>query len=215
MGGRGLPRRVLGAVLGAAIIVCGGVYAGVSHAQRPIEPVTVLRLDANTHALACDDFARSGVSTDAAIARCTRALREERNNRNNLIVTYMNRGNIYMARGEPQSALADFNAVLELDETNAEARLNKGVALVLLEQHGQAIAILTEALSLAVNEPHKAYYSRAAAREALGDFRGALEDYTTALEIRPDWGPADAEMQRLARQRQERLAQHAEDPPSP
>jgi tetratricopeptide (TPR) repeat protein len=81
----------------------------------------------------------------------------------------------------------------------------------MLENYGPAIAVLTEALSLGVSEPHKAYYTRGAAREQLGDLRGALEDYTTALEIRPDWGLADAEMQRLARVRQERLAQHLQD----
>jgi len=211
MGGRRLPRRVLGAALGTAALVCGGVSA----AQAPINPVTVLRMDSNTHARVCSDFAAAGNSSEAAIARCTRALREEQGNRTNLIVTHMNRGNLYIARREPQAALADFEAAIALDESNAEARLNLGVALVMLEQYGPAIVAFTQSLSLGVSEPHKAYYSRAAAREALGDLRGALEDYTTALQIRPDWGMADAEMQRLARVRQERLAQHLEEPPAP
>ena len=172
-------------------------------------------MDANSHARACNDFVHNGTFSDAAISRCTRALREEQGNRANLIVTYMNRGNIHMARHEPELALADFNAIIAIDEANAEARLNKGVALVMLQNYGPAIAELTDSLSRGVNEPHKAYYTRAAAREALGDLRGALEDYTTALEIRPDWGLADAEMQRLARARQERLAQHLEEPASP
>lgn len=172
-------------------------------------------MDANSHARACSDFAASGNRSDAAIMRCGRALREERENRGNLVVTYMNRGNIHMARSEPALALADFEAVIAIDESNAEARLNKGVALVMMEQYGPAISVLTEAVSMGVSEPHKAYYSRAAAREALGDFRGALDDYTAALEIRPDWGLADAEMQRLARLRRERLAQHLDDPASP
>jgi tetratricopeptide (TPR) repeat protein len=171
----------------------------------------VVRFDSNSHARACNDYAASGNSSDAALARCARALREERDNRANLVVTHMNRGNIYMMRRELQAAVADFDAVLGLDQSNAEARLNKGVALVMLEQYGAAIAVLTDALSRGVNEPHKAYYSRGVAREALGDYRGALEDYNTALAIRPDWGLADAEMQRLARARQERLAQHLEE----
>jgi tetratricopeptide (TPR) repeat protein len=211
MGGRRLPRRVLGAAFAAAALAAAGAAAG----QAPINPVTVLRMDSTTHARACSDFAASGDVSDAAVARCTRALRDERDNRGNLIVTYINRGNIHMGRREAELALADFEAAIALDERNAEARLNKGVAQVMLEQYGSAIATLTESLSMGVNEPHKAYYSRAAAREALGDLRGALEDYTTALEIRPDWGLADAEMQRLARARQERLAQHLEEPPTP
>jgi tetratricopeptide (TPR) repeat protein len=168
-------------------------------------------MDPNSPARACSEFASSGVFTDTAISRCTRALREESGNRNNLIVTYMNRGNIHLGRHELELAVADFDAVIGLDERNAEARLNKGVALVLLQQYGPAIAVLTVALSLGVNEPHKAYYTRAAAREQLGDLRGALEDYNTALEIRPDWGLADAEMQRLARAHQAQLAEHLQD----
>jgi tetratricopeptide (TPR) repeat protein len=170
-------------------------------------------MDASTHARVCNEFAVTGNFSDAAVARCTRALREERDNRANLIITYMNRGNIHMARRDPELALADFNAVIELDEVNAEARLNKGVAMVMLANYGPAIVVLTDALGLDVNEPHKAYYTRAAAREALGDLRGAFEDYTTALAIRPDWGLADAELQRIARLRQERLAEHLSDPP--
>jgi tetratricopeptide (TPR) repeat protein len=189
--------------------------AGAAAAQGPTNPIAVMRMDPNSHARACQEFANTGNFTDAAIARCTRALREEQDNRINLIVTYMNRGNIHIARREPELALADFNAVVELDERNAEARLNRGVAMVMLENYGPAIAVLTEALSLGVSEPHKAYYTRAAAREALGDLRGALEDYSTALQIQPDWGLADAEMQRVARLRRERLAQHLADPPSP
>jgi tetratricopeptide (TPR) repeat protein len=206
MGGRRLPRRVLGAAFGAAVLA----WAGLASAQRA-DTMTVMRMDPNSHARACQEFAVNGNFSDAAVARCTRALREEEDNRINLIATYMNRGNIHIARREPELALADFNAVTELDEQNAEARLNRGVAMVMLENYGPAIAVLTDALSLGVNEPHKAYYTRGAAREQLGDLRGALEDYTTALEIRPDWGLADAEMQRLARVRQGRLAHHLED----
>lgn len=212
MGGRRLPRRVLDAAFAAAALL----YCGDALAQAPTAPVTVMRLDSTTHARTCSEYAASGNVSDGAVARCTRALREVREHRANLVITYMNRGNIYMARREVQEALSDFDAALNLDPANAEARLNKGVALVMLEQYGLAISVLTEALSRGVSEPHKAYYGRAAAREALGDLRGALEDYTTALQIRPDWGLADAELQRLARLRQERLAEHLEGPaPSP
>jgi len=75
-----------------------------------------------------------------------------------------------------------------------------------MQQYGAAIAEITQALSLGVSEPHKAYFNRAAAREALGDLRGAYEDYRTALEIQPDWGPANAELARFARSRRDTLA---------
>ena len=73
-------------------------------------------------------------------------------------------------------------------------------------QPGPAVAAITPALTLGVREPEKAYYTRGAAREALGDLRGAYDDYTTALQIRPQWAPADQELARFVRGRREHLA---------
>ena len=81
--------------------------------------------------------------------------------------------------------------------------------------NGEAVAAITEALGLGVREPHKAYFNRGAAREALGDLRGAYEDYSTALEIQPDWGPANAELARFARARREHLADALGEPDTP
>lgn len=158
------------------------------------------------NAQACGQFAAAGNVTDDAVAACDRALRAERLNRANEIATRINRGTIHLRRREGEPALADFDAVIELDAHHAEAHLNRGAALVMLGRPGLAVASITEALSLGVREPHKAYFNRGAAREALGDMRGAYEDYTTALEIQPDWGPANAELARFVRTRQEQLA---------
>jgi tetratricopeptide (TPR) repeat protein len=118
----------------------------------------------------------------------------------------INRGVTHLRRSEWQPALNDFDAVIALDNRQAEAHLNRGAALVQLGRHGPAIAAITEALGLGVREPHKAYFNRGAAREALGDIRGAYEDYNTALEIEPNWGPANAELARFARTRRDHLA---------
>jgi len=190
------------------MVCCGGAAAAQTDGGGPN---TIIRLGADSHARACADYAAALDRSDGAIARCNRALREETGNRPNLIITYINRGNLRLARGEYEQAITDFDAAIRLEPTNAEAQLNKGVGLIAMEQFGPAIVALTEAVSRGVQEPHKAYYNRAVAREALGDYRGALEDYSTALAIRPDWGLADAEMQRLARRRQEQLAEHLSD----
>ena len=158
------------------------------------------------NAQACSQFAASGDISDDALAACERALRTERLNRANQIATLINRGSVHLRRNEGEPALADFEAVIALDSGNAEAHLNRGAALVMTARPGPAVAAITEALSLGVREPHKAYFNRGAAREALGDLRGAYEDYSTALEIEPDWGPANAELARFVRMRQERLA---------
>jgi len=182
--------------------------AGVAHAaQDPHDDpraVTVVGSDANGRR--CGQAVMAGDSSDATLAVCTRALGYARLAREGRIQLLVNRGVTYLRRGESAAALADFDAVISLDSRNAEAHLNRGAALVQLHQPGPAVAAITTALSLGVREPHKAYFNRAAAREALGDLRGAYEDYSTALEIEPDWGPANAELARFARTRRERLA---------
>ena len=166
-----------------------------------------------SNADACAAYAAANNAPDEAIAACTRALEAEHLDQPSSITTHINRGNLYLRRNDPQPAIADFDAVIAADRRNAEARLDRGVALMMQGQPGPAVAVITEALTLGVHEPQKAYYDRAAAREALGDLRGAYEDYSTALQIAPDWGPANAEMQRLAEQRKQMLATALNDEP--
>jgi tetratricopeptide (TPR) repeat protein len=155
----------------------------------------------------CFKAARDGRSDDAALSACKAALESRTeldvNNRN---TTLVNLGIIQLRRRDGAAALEAFDAALALSPNNAEAHLNRGAALVMINQPGPAVAAITTALSLGVSAPHKAYFNRAAAREAMGDVRGAYEDYNTALTIKPDWGDAEAELARFARGRRERLA---------
>ena len=200
MSRRRLPRRFpFGLALAAA--------ATLVLAPQALGQSATLRMNGDrSNAAACGAYAATNDAPDDAIAACTRAIEAEHLDPPSLITTRMNRGNLYLRRNDPQHAIADFDAIIAMDRRNPEARLDRGVALMMQGQPGQAVAVITEALTLGVHEPQKAYYDRAAAREALGDIRGAYEDYSTALQIAPDWGPANAEMQRLAQQRQQMLA---------
>lgn len=162
----------------------------------------------------CAAAAAAGRVDDVAVAACDRAIAAERLNRTNKIATLINRGAIHLRRRSGELALADFDAVVAIDAKNAEAHLNRGAALVMVSRPGPAVAAITTALTLGVRYPHKAYFNRGAAREALGDLRGAYEDYNTALTIQPDWGPAEAELARFVRGRRERLAAQLGEQPS-
>ncbi len=207
MSRRRLPRRFpFGLTLGVVTVM-------LALAPQASGQNATMRLNGDrSNADACAAFAAANSATDEAIAACTSALRTEQLDRPSLLTIRVNRGNLYLRRNDPQHAIADFDAVIALDRKNAEARLDRGVALMMQGQPGPAVAVITEALTLGVHEPQKAYYDRAAAREALGDLRGAYEDYSTALQIAPDWGPANAEMQRLAQQHQQMLATALNDP---
>lgn len=163
-------------------------------------------------AVACSQAAQQGRFDDDALSRCDRALENERLDRPARLATHINRGTIHLRRSEPEAALADFNEAQLRDPKNADIAINRGAALSLLDRKGEAVVAFTEALQNGPTEPHKAYYNRGAARESLGDVRGALEDYETALAIKPDWGPAEAEVARFVRGRRDALAQRLSDP---
>jgi tetratricopeptide (TPR) repeat protein len=181
--------------------------APAAAAQDPhTDPRAVTVIGTDAQARRCGEQVARGDTSDATIALCTRALAYRRITRESTIQVLVNRGVTYLRRRENELALADFDAVVALAPRNGEAHLNRGATLVQLRQYGPAIAAITEALGLGVSEPHKAYFNRGIARESLGDLRGAYEDYSTALQIQPDWGPASAELARFARGRREHLA---------
>lgn len=223
-----VPRRLRALALGVAVgaVFAAGGWSARAWADRPTLDQRTDIEDRNRETSArttvgapgaalCSAAAVAGVSDDEAVAACDRAINSERLNRANRIATHLNRGTIHMRRSEGAAALLDFEAVTALQPNNGEAHLNRGAALIMTGQPGPAVAAITTALSLGVREPHKAYYNRAAAREALGDIRGAYEDYSTALAIVPDWGPAEAELARFVRGRRELLAERLGDAPAP
>lgn len=200
----------------AALISLLAFGAGSASAQMgggDASATTVIGNDRNGRT--CVTNVAAGDSSDETLEACTRAMSYARLSRAGERQLLVDRGIVYLRRREGDLALADFDAVIAREPDNAEAHLNRGAALVQMGRHGQAIAAITTALGLGVQEPHKAYYNRGAAREALGDLRGAYEDYSTALEIQPDWGPANAELSRFARNRRDHLATVLADPPNP
>jgi tetratricopeptide (TPR) repeat protein len=207
-----LPRRIRDTVPVLTAVVALMATAP-AHAQDPrSDPrsMTIIGNDAN--ARRCSANVMAGDSSDATVEACTRALAYRRITREGQIQILVNRGVTYLRRQQNELAVTDFEAVIALDRNNAEAHLNRGATLVQLQRYGPAIAALTEALGLGVREPHKAYFNRGIAREALGDLRGAYEDYSTALQIQPDWGPASAELARFARTRRAHLATVLDEP---
>ncbi len=199
-----LPRRFSTAILTLAAAAVAAPFADLAMAQRS-DPSAVTVVGRDPNARRCSEQVLRGDTSDATIDRCTQALGYRHLTQAAEVLLRINRGVTYMRRQENEQALLDFDAVLEIQPRHAEAQVNRGAALLQLRRYGPAIAAFTEALGLDVQEPYKAYFNRGAAREALGDYRGAYEDYNTALEIYPDWGPANAELQRFARQRRETL----------
>jgi Flp pilus assembly protein TadD len=66
----------------------------------------------------------------------------------NLAIAYSNRGGAYIAKGQMNRAIADFNKTIRLNPKSALAYNNRGIAYGIKGQRDRAIADLRRALKL-------------------------------------------------------------------
>lgn len=187
----------------------------------PFFRATLFALVAGTMGLCCALPARAAVSVlglgDAArcykaaefaddarigLTACEAALKDTALPLSDRAATFVNRGILKSLTGDLQSAIADYEASLRLDENLAEAYVNRGNALNSLKRYTEALADLTRAIELGAHRPAIAYYDRALVKEALGNLRGAYDDFRKALELEPDFKLADTQLQRFKLVRQ-------------
>jgi len=147
----------------------------------------------------CYNQTKNGYSSfRSANEVCTRALREESMTSKNRAATYVNRGVLRMRNGDYDDALSDYAAALRLQADLGEAFLNEGAARIYQKDFAAAIAPLDRAIELGTDDSFAAYYNRAIAREQSGDVEGAYYDFKKALELKPDWDLAEAQLSRFS-----------------
>lgn len=146
----------------------------------------------------CYDAAKSGSTRLSAETICTQALRSEVLTRGNRAATYTNRGVIRMRDGDYDGALEDYSKAETIDGDQGAIHLNRGAALIYMKQFGEAIAPLNRAIELETQDLYAAHYNRAIAKENTGDIAGAYADFTTALELKPEWDIAERQLSRFS-----------------
>ncbi|WP_414572723.1 tetratricopeptide repeat protein [Nostoc sp. CCY 9925] len=137
-----------------------------------------------------------------------------------LNLLYIQLGDECFKKGEYTNAIASYNQILEVNNSDADLYYKRGLALYQIGDYEQAIADYSQAIQINMNDAKSynkrglslyqigrlqeaindytqairinpnlavAYKNRAEARSHLGDNQGAIEDYTQAIKINPDY----------------------------
>lgn len=178
---------------GISVVVCAlGVASLASQAAHAA--VTVL---GNGLAHNCFSAAEYGGDPKDGIDTCTQALDEGALTVRDRAATLVNRGILYARVDEPQSAITDYDRGIALEPTLGEAYVDRGAALIILKQYDEALQDIDKGIALGANRLQIAYYDRGIVDEALGNVRGAYEDYKKATEIEPDFQLAVSQLSRF------------------
>jgi tetratricopeptide (TPR) repeat protein len=92
---------------------------------------------------------------------------------------YLERAHAHMSLNEPDPALTDYQAAVDLNPGLTEAR--NGIALIYVGRHDSRRALEELNKSIALQPTVEAYYQRGEILESQGDHRKAIEDYDLAI----------------------------------
>ncbi|HEV7643733.1 MAG TPA: TonB family protein [Pyrinomonadaceae bacterium] len=109
---------------------------------------------------------------------------------------YQKRGDGSLAKGDPDSAIADYSKAIELRSMEPSAYLNRGVAYLNKKSYDLSILDFSKVIEL---EPARsvAYLNRGNAFEKKGEIQKALTDFQKAADLDPNNDAAKASVQRL------------------
>jgi tetratricopeptide (TPR) repeat protein len=195
-------RYLVGAALATCVLMLAGAATAQSYAQarqacllgpfdhnRIIEQCTIIldsgRLTPLERAVALNNRAEMGKDQAANIADLDEAIRLAPR----IAKLYHNRG--LQKSADPARAIDDFDAAIRLDSKYAVAWTSRGEAYAELKQYDLAIRDLSEAIRLApgyIHPMYNPYESRARAKEAKGDVKGAEADRALSTSL---WRRAD------------------------
>lgn len=173
----------------AAALICAALGSSPASAQVLTGPTQFINL--------CTAAAKSSQPHPEAIHICTVAINDDEQVGRNLAGLYVNRGVLEMRQADFPTAGKDFNVALSIDPGLGEAWVNRGAVLIAGRQWSAGVADIDRGLALKADEPEKAYFNRAIARERLEDIKGAYLDYAKAAELAPDWSAPKDELKRF------------------
>jgi serine/threonine protein kinase/tetratricopeptide (TPR) repeat protein len=119
-----------------------------------------------------------------AIADFNRAIQHEKKSSPFLVEDHVERGRLELTGGNLAPALATFDEALALQKDHGPAQRLRAETLFRLRRFEEVIAVFDHYLETGI-PLESVYRGRGLARAELGQFPGAIEDFTKALELHP------------------------------
>ena len=160
--------------------------------------IAAVQVIGNSSASMCFEAADSGSVSAMGMRYCDEALDIEALTQHDRVATFVNRGILKMRKGDFDEAVADFDTAIGENPKQAEAYLNKGVAMLPgPTAYAQAVPLFTRAIEMDTTRPEIAYLGRGMAHELNGDIKAAYFDYKKAQSIAPEWKEPAMELARF------------------
>ena len=131
-------------------------------------------------AIADDVEACATTPAEAAIPFCTRAIESGRVKGRDLAGVYLNRGLRFDYKGDPDRAIADYDAAIRIEPKNAFAYFNRGAVYLHKKEFDHAIADYDETIRLAP-KAWQPLRNRGAAHFGAGQYDRARADFEAVL----------------------------------
>ena len=154
-------------------------------------------VNGNGEAYSCYNTTKTGNrGTNSAIRTCTRAIQLDPD-ADNVAASHINRGVLYMRKGNIRAAITDLETGIAMNPAVAEGYINLSAAYFYDKREDDALIAINTALDKGTQKLAEAHYNRALILEKLGQTRQAYYDYKAALSHRPDWDMAEEAVSRF------------------
>jgi len=164
--------------------------------SMPDKPFDNLQMIYNTDpALQCYRTARDGVDLNFGLEHCNTAVIDPMMNYR--AQTFVNRGIIRFDMGDRKGALNDFSNALEYNPSLGDAYLNQALVLVAEKRPAEAMTAINQGIALGATNLQVAYYTRGEVEDDAGHYAQAYRDYKQALLVKPDYAPAQRQLERF------------------
>ena len=155
----------------------------------------VIMLYATDATQQCFNAAQTGADLKFGLEHCNTAVVDPMTSYR--AQTFVNRGIIRYDMGDGQGALSDFNVALTNNPNLGDAYLNRALVLISEKHPTEALAAINQGIALGATNLQIAYYSRAEIEDDAGQYDAAYRDYRQALQIKPDYSPAERQLARF------------------